>query len=91
MAIGHSTSGRLRIEGRSLTAELSQGGVAMTHVKRFSKRTTITFGSVMIKGATLPVEEIRRNIASGNSALERALEAFTKPGVRLSRARNIPF
>jgi hypothetical protein len=34
---------------------------------------------------------MQHNIASGNSALGRAASAFVKPGVKLSRGKNIPF
>jgi hypothetical protein len=82
---------RSKFKGKSPTMELSQDSVAMKHVRRSAKQATVTFGSVTVSGGTLPIEEVKRNIASGNSALVRAASAFTRPGVRLSQGKNIPF
>ena len=81
---------RRRSKGHSPEAELPQDHAATSRAKRSSKRSTITFGSVTIKGSRLPIEEMRRNIASGNSALGRAAKAFVKAGVKLHRGKNIP-
>jgi hypothetical protein len=100
------SAGGLRIEYETLAAEAGsrfrpkreiaaadgrQNDVPMGPTKRSSKRTNVTFGSVTIKGVAPPIEDIERNIASGNSALGRAARAFAKPGIRLSRRKNIPF
>lgn len=79
---------RSSIEGRA--KELPQDGMAMARIKRSSKRATVTFGSVTIKGSNLPAEEMQRNVASGHAALKRAAKAFVKAGVTLRRGRNVP-
>jgi hypothetical protein len=55
-----------------------------------AKMTTVTFGSVTVTGPAPSEEVVRENIAAGRRALERALEAFKKPGIRLPRRRNVP-
>lgn len=69
---------------------MPQDGVVTAGVKRSPKRATVTFGSVTVKGSKLPVEEMQRNVASGQAALKRAAKAFVKAGVTLRRGRNVP-
>jgi hypothetical protein len=46
---------------------------------------TVSFGSVIIEGLSdVASEDVRRNVAIGNSALVRARKAFIEPGVKLS-------
>ena len=76
-------------EGHRVTAAL-RDQVAKTSAKPSRKRRTVTFGWVKLRDAAPPPEEIARNIASGNSALSRAANAFARPGVKLPRAKNVP-
>jgi hypothetical protein len=51
---------------------------------------SVSFGSVTVKGRGPAPATVKRNIASGQSALERSLSALIKPGVKLPRVKNIP-
>ena len=55
-----------------------------------AKMTTVTFGSVTVTGPAPSEEVVRENIAASRRALERALDAFKKPGIRLPRRRYVP-
>jgi hypothetical protein len=55
-----------------------------------TKMTTVTFGSVTVTGPAPSEAVVRENIAASRRALEGALDAFEKPGIRLPRRRNVP-
>ncbi len=54
------------------------------------KTKKVRFGSVTIKGPVPDAETVKRNVASGQSALKRALAALSKPGIKLPRNKGVP-
>jgi hypothetical protein len=50
----------------------------------------VRFGSVTVKGPVPDAETVKRNVASGQSALKRALAALSKPGIKLPRNKGVP-
>lgn len=72
-------------------ANIGSGRRARVTVKKTSGKTrAVTFGSVTVRAATLPKAEIAKNVASGQSALERARAKIIKPGVRLAARKDVP-
>jgi|tagenome__1003787_1003787.scaffolds.fasta_scaffold20203919_2 hypothetical protein len=51
----------------------------------------IRFGSVEIVAPKPPPAEVRRNIEKGRTALARAMDSLTTPGVELKRGKGIAF
>lgn len=82
------TSGLTAAAGREPNAERAPD--AKTFAKPSRRRRTVTFGSMRLREAAPPPEEIARNVASGNSALSRAASAFARPGVKLPRGKHVP-
>lgn len=78
----------------SIGDEASTNGKTVRSVPAASadstKMTTVTFGSVTVTGPAPSEAVVRENIAASRRALEGALDAFKKPGIRLPRRRNVP-
>jgi hypothetical protein len=51
---------------------------------------TVTFGDVTITAPRPSDEEIRRNVDASTAALERALPAFLRPGIRIYPKKDVP-
>lgn len=67
------------------TAELKIGARAAT-----VKTATIKFGSVVVTAAAPRPQDVKRNVASGQIALERAAPKIARAGISLKDAKGIP-
>ena len=74
----------------SIGDEASTNGKTVRSSTNSTKMTTVTFGSVTVTGPAPSEAVVRENIAASRRALEGALDAFKKPGIRLPRRRNVP-
>ncbi|MFZ0209516.1 MAG: hypothetical protein WAL59_25965 [Roseiarcus sp.] len=74
----------------SIGDEASTNGKTVRSSTDSTKMTTVTFGSVTVTGPAPSEGVVRENIAASRRALEGALDAFKKPGIRLPRRRNVP-
>lgn len=74
----------------SIGDEASTNGKTVRSSTDSTKMTTVTFGSVTVTGPAPSEAVVRENIAASRRALEGALDAFKKPGIRLPRRRNVP-
>lgn len=58
--------------------------------KKLKKKIVVTFGSVTVETTVPSPAEVRRNIRSGQRALQRALPCLLKPGVSLNTPPGVP-
>ncbi len=81
---GRSVRAGVVINGVGLGAYIDS--IASTRGKTYKVR----FGSVTIRGGAPAPATVKRNIALGQSALKRGLDALAKPGVKLPRSKGVP-
>lgn len=54
------------------------------------RKATVKFGPVTLTGDRVSVKEAQEKVTQGQKALAKGAYALTKPGIRLSPAKDVP-